>query len=709
MQVNENQYMKNETENNNISDILNVPIINTTINNDIKVDENFNMLQDENVSVKNKNDKMKVTDVLMIIWTTGSLGMILYATISYLKLKRTVMFAVKVDDNYYETDMISTPCVVGIIKPKIYLTLNLSDKEKTYILTHENVHIKRKDYFSKVIAYLILSIHWVNPVCWILFKMFVNDMEMLCDEESIKKLGKENKVGYMESLVNLSSKNMKKILPCPIAFSENNTEKRVKNMIKYKNSGIIISVIALIICIIIAAICLTDKQEKLKNEDNVISGVQNQLENNLSDDLKAAQLNLILNNKNLWYKDTEVDKYSYAVTDLDKNGRLEIISSICQGTGIYTYTDIYEVNEKMDGLNLCESNLNEYDSQADIIKNQFIVFYDSANKRIHYIFDDLTKNGAAEYYENKRDFCLSDGKINEKYLVYKTTIYENGTPKVTYTDLNNNVITEEEYNNFINKYFNKFDKMLVNIAWMTNYPEISLENLKYSFDNFAFYKLEDLSNDTERREKYISILKDVYNNYVLPDGTKLSEVEFVPDYDMSQNKFAIHDVDSDGRNELIIALTNSPMAAMRTIIYDYDSATDTLKEQLTEFPAINFYNNGIIEVMWSHNQGSAGDSLWPYTMYSYNKESDSYNVVAQIDAWDKSFNEESYIADTFPEEIDKDGDGIVYYIMYEGKYEYNTPVDFEEYDKWRSSYITDETTKIIFPYMNMTIENINNI
>ena len=145
----------------------------------------------------------------------------------------------------------------------------------------------------------------------------------------------------------------KNVLPCPITFSENNIEKRVKNMINYRKSGIIILISALVVCVIVAAVSLTNsnKQEvsNLTEENDMVSA-NNKFE-------IEKQLNLIMNNKNLWYKDTEFEKYSYAVTDLDKNGRIEIISSVCQGTGIYTYTEIYEVNESMDDLKLCESNL----------------------------------------------------------------------------------------------------------------------------------------------------------------------------------------------------------------------------------------------------------------------------------------------------------------------------------------------------------------
>ena len=471
-----------------------------------------------------------------------------------------------------------------------------------------------------------------------------------------------------------------------------------------KSKNLIILIISVIVCLVIATSWLpTSNKDEFKDLSNTSGDVVN---NTIS---TKEQLNIIMSNMNLWYKDNEYEKYSYAVTDLDQNGRIEIISSICQGTGIYTYTEIYEINENVDGLNLCESNLMEYDSQADIIKNQFVVFYDEANSQYHYVFDDLTKNGAAEYYENKRDFCLSDGRIEEKYLARKTTIYHDASPTITYTDLEDKEITEEEYNKIENKVFENYEKMIVNIEWLTNYTEIRLEELENSYNKFLIYKAETSEIIDKRKEPYINAIKDLYYNHKLPDGTEFEDINSIENYDMAENRFAICDVDLDGKDELLIAFTHYPTAAMRTIIYDYDNSTNKFREQLTEFNWMNFYNNGIVEAMWSHNQGSAGDALWPYTMYRYNNDTDSYEVIAQIDAWDKSFSEKSYIADEFPEEIDVDNDGIVYFVTIDGEYEPTKVLDLKEYNEWRSKYITDENIKIDVSYKNFTEENINNI
>lgn len=170
-------------------------------------------------------------------------------------------------------------------------------------------------------------------------------------------------------------------------------------------------------------------------------------------------------------------------------------------------------------------------------------------------------------------------------------------------------------------------------------------------------KVGEKKSVTIAKEVYTSALKNLYENGVLPDGTTLEEYNI--NYDMSENKFAISDIDLDGKDELIIALVQSPMSAMRTIIYDYDINQNKFIEQLREFPDMTFYDNRMIIVNWSHNQGSAGDALWPYTLYRYIEENDCYEVLAMVDAWDKSVSEKCYIEEEFPEEIDKDGDGIV--------------------------------------------------
>ena len=153
--------------------------------------------------------------------------------------------------------------------------------------------------------------------------------------------------------------------------------------------------------------------------------------------------------------------------------------------------------------------------------------------------------------------------------------------------------------------------------------------------------------------------------------------------------------------------TTTCVAGNAEIIYDYDSATDTVREEWIEFPMVTYYENGVIRAGWSHNQGLAGDMFWPYTLYQYNAEKDTYLQVAMVDAWDKALSDINYMGQKFPEETDVNGDGLVYYIMTGEEYELNDPVDLAEYEEWINSYIGN-ADRIEVPYQKLTEDNIKN-
>lgn len=206
------------------------------------------------------------------------------------------------------------------------------------------------------------------------------------------------------------------------------------------------------------------------------------------------QIQLIVDHISLWQGDSSTELYGYAVTDLNQNGRLEIISFSCQGTGIYTYSNIWEVTETFDGLVLLETSIDEYTSQADIMVDTVPVYYNPANNLYHYIFDDLTKNGAAEYYENKRAICIQNGQLVEQFLAYKTTIYQDSAPTVTYTDVNGNPINEGDYSHIGDNVFSDLEKKQASFKWLIN------ENAEWSA-----LKDDDVKNMLEQSFQAFSI------------------------------------------------------------------------------------------------------------------------------------------------------------------------------------------------------------
>ena len=202
---------------------------------------------------------------------------------------------------------------------------------------------------------------------------------------------------------------------------------------------------------------------------------------------------------------------------------------------------------------------------------------------------------------------------------------------------------------------------------------------------------------------YFTALENLIQNHILPDGTDSGELLG----DISENKFAIYDVDNDGKEELIILYSTTISAGMAGYVFAYDSEAGALKTELHEFPALTFYNNGIAKALWSHNQGRAGD-FWPYSLYQYNPDSDSYVLVGMVDAWDKNYPGADNENNPFPSDIDKSGTGFVYYIMQDGQYDNTHPVDASEYNEWVNAHIGD-ASEIQIQYMDLTEEKISQI
>lgn len=222
---------------------------------------------------------------------------------------------------------------------------------------------------------------------------------------------------------------------------------------------------------------------------------------------------------------------------------------------------------------------------------------------------------------------------------------------------------------------------------------------------------EASQGDTEEdkaaaRKAFKAVMNGINEQHTLPDGHPLDWNEFS---DMTKNEFAIYDVDQDGKEELLIIYNNASMAGMLEIVYAYDSTTDSVRQQILDFPGFTYYQNGILEAPLSHRTDTpSGDSFWPYSLYQYDSKDDTYHNIAMVDSWDKSVSETSFSGAAFPEERDLDQDGVIYYIVKEGEYEYKDPVDRDEYDKWLAGYIQNSAVLDI-PYVNITQENIEGI
>ena len=183
------------------------------------------------------------------IWVIGTVVLLIYSLVSIIALKKQLKSAQLIEKNTYEAKGLKTPFVLGLIIPKIYLPTGLSTQEKSYIILHEQTHINRKDHIIKVFAFLILCIHWFNPLVWIAFMLMSMDMELSCDERVIKEAGNDTKKPYANTLLSLSS-GRHILNGSPLAFGEGSIKGRIKNILDYKKpkfwvvTTLIIAVIA---------------------------------------------------------------------------------------------------------------------------------------------------------------------------------------------------------------------------------------------------------------------------------------------------------------------------------------------------------------------------------------------------------------------------------------------------------------------------------
>jgi beta-lactamase regulating signal transducer with metallopeptidase domain len=170
--------------------------------------------------------------ILTAVWLCGVAGMLLYAVMGYLRVKRRVFGATRVRDNVYETDKIATAFVLGFLRPKIYIPAGLDESQLPYILHHERTHIKRRDYLIKPIAFLALSVHWFNPVLWLAYLLVARDMELSCDEAVLRGADEDARTGYSTALLRLSAPRIG--LTNPLAFGEGSVKSRVRNVLSFK-------------------------------------------------------------------------------------------------------------------------------------------------------------------------------------------------------------------------------------------------------------------------------------------------------------------------------------------------------------------------------------------------------------------------------------------------------------------------------------------
>ncbi len=213
--------------------------------------------------------------VLAWIWAAGIAVLLLYTMVSTLQLRHRVREAVRLRGNIYQSERIDSPFVLGTIRPKIYLPYHMDSRDRQHVIAHEQAHLRRGDQLWKPLGFLLLTIHWFNPVMWLSYVLLCRDIELACDEKVIKELGCEQRADYMQALVSCSV-NRRRIAACPLAFGEIGVKERVKSVMLYKKPTFWIILLVVIACVVLAVCFLTDPVDSKTEQpaDPIVSNTE---------------------------------------------------------------------------------------------------------------------------------------------------------------------------------------------------------------------------------------------------------------------------------------------------------------------------------------------------------------------------------------------------------------------------------------------------
>ena len=201
---------------------------------------------------------------LVLFYLLGFSAMLLYAVISTLLLRKKVAVSLPQRENIRVCDEVTSPFILGVLRPVIYLPSSLSGEEKRYVLAHERAHLNRFDHLWKPLGFLILSVHWFNPFCWLAYVMLGRDIELACDEKVIRKLGHNERTAYSQTLLNCSARHI--LAACPVAFGETDVKNRVRAVLNYKKPAFWIILASLLGCLVLVVCFAANPAVSQKSE-----------------------------------------------------------------------------------------------------------------------------------------------------------------------------------------------------------------------------------------------------------------------------------------------------------------------------------------------------------------------------------------------------------------------------------------------------------
>ena len=248
------------------------------------------------------------TEIAGWVWLIGLGAMLLYALVSYLRLRRRVSVSLPVQDHIYLCDAISSPFILGVVKPHIYLPSGLDEVQRQNVLAHEQAHLARRDHWWKPLGFALLAVYWFNPVLWLAYTLLCRDIELACDERVIRTM-EESAVKTYSTVLLACSMPRKAVITCPLAFGEVGVKERVRNALHYKKPAFWVVAASVTVCVVVAVCFLTNPEhETMKWAKNL-----------RVDDVVRIELTIMPQVADKQYKDFNADEIAEAVALINKS------------------------------------------------------------------------------------------------------------------------------------------------------------------------------------------------------------------------------------------------------------------------------------------------------------------------------------------------------------------------------------------------------
>lgn len=204
-------------------------------------------------------------NIYSVLWLAGMAALLVHALVSAGKLKKKLATAILLRDNIYESEFVDSPFVFGVVKPNIYLPMHMDEGTAAYVIAHERAHLARRDHWWKVLGYLVLALHWFNPLVWVAYILFCRDIELACDEKVVKGLDGAARADYSQALLSCAAPG-RAVAACPLAFGEGNIKTHVKSALHYKKPAFWVAAAAVLAVVIVAVCFLTNPRSDIDAE-----------------------------------------------------------------------------------------------------------------------------------------------------------------------------------------------------------------------------------------------------------------------------------------------------------------------------------------------------------------------------------------------------------------------------------------------------------